>query len=107
MQVIHWSATPPPGEEELLSRMRQAGLSPYLWSNGPGDTYAVHSHSYEKVLYCVQGSIRFVLPDQRAEEQQIELAAGDCLILPPNVRHSAIVGALGVVCLEATRPAGS
>jgi len=105
MNILRWSAATPPREEELLSRMRQQGLAPYRWSNGPGDTYALHSHTYEKVLYCVQGSLCFVLPDQRAEEQQIELTPGDCLILPPDVRHSAIVGSLGVVCLEATRPA--
>jgi quercetin dioxygenase-like cupin family protein len=104
MNVLRWSAATPPGEEELLSRMRQEGLSPYRWSNGPGDTYTVHSHSYEKVLYCAQGSIRFVLPDQTADAQNIDLAPGDCMILPPDVRHSAIVGARGVVCLEARRP---
>jgi quercetin dioxygenase-like cupin family protein len=105
MNVIRWSAATAPREEELLRRMRQEGLSPYRWSNGPGDTYEMHSHSYEKVLYCAQGSIRFVLLDQTASEQHIDLAPGDCMILPPDVRHSALVGSQGVVCLEATRPA--
>src|SRR5262245_38658721 len=64
MQVVRWQEATKPDEQELCRRMQQQGLSPYSWSNGPGDTYAVHSHSYEKVLYCVRGSIRFVLPDQ-------------------------------------------
>lgn len=105
MEIIRWSENTPPREQELRRRMQQEGLSAYSWSNAPGDTYAVHSHSYEKVLYCVRGSIRFVLPDQPAGEQNIDLAPGDCMILSPGVRHSAVVGPYGVTCLEATRQA--
>lgn len=103
MQIVRWSETTPPREQELRRRMQQEDLSPYSWSNAPGDTYAVHSHSYEKVLYCIHGSIRFVLPDQPAGLPYIDLAPGDCMILPPGVRHSAVVGPRGVTCLEATR----
>src|SRR5690348_10735937 len=92
MQIIRWSESRPPQEQELQRRMQEEKLSPYVWSNAPGDTYAVHSHSYEKVLYCVRGSIRFVLPDLPASETNIDLAPGDCMILPPGVRHSAYVG---------------
>ena len=103
MQVIRWQGAEPPQEHELRSRMQRDGLAPYSWSNGPGDTYAVHSHSYEKVLYCVRGSIRFVLPDQPEGSRNIDLAAGDCMILSARIRHSAYVGPQGVTCLEATR----
>jgi mannose-6-phosphate isomerase-like protein (cupin superfamily) len=103
MQIIRCSETTPPGEQELRRRMQQEGLAPYSWSNAPGDTYAVHSHGYEKVLYCVHGSIRFVLPDAPAAEQRIDLTPGDCMILPPGVRHSAYVGPHGTTCLEAKR----
>ena len=103
MQVIRWPGTESPQEQELRSRMQRDGLTPYSWSNGPGDTYAVHSHSYEKVLYCVRGTIRFVLPDLPESSRNIDLAAGDCMILPARTRHSAYVGSQGVTCLEATR----
>jgi hypothetical protein len=63
MQVLRWQEVLAPQEQELYRRMQRDGLTPYTWSNGPGDSYAVHSHTYEKVLYCVRGSIRFVLPD--------------------------------------------
>ena len=33
----------------------------------------------------------------------VDLVPGDCLILPRGVRHGALVGPQGVVCLEATR----
>ncbi len=106
MQVIRWQKETPPQEQELREQMQQDGLSPYAWSNGPGESYAVHSHSYQKVLYCVRGSIRFVLPDQNDDAgtlQAIDLAPGDCMILPASVRHSAYVGSRGVTCLEAPR----
>ena len=107
MHIIRWQGTTKPQERELRGLMQKEGLSPYAWSNGPFDTYAVHSHSYEKVLYCVRGSIRFVLPDEPESSayRNIDLAPGDCMILPARVRHSAFVGSQGVTCLEATREA--
>ena len=103
VRVERWQESGPPQEQQLRMRMREQRLSPYTWSNGPGDRYAVHSHAYEKVLYCVQGTIRFVLPDQPEAIEYIDLAPGDCMILPAGVRHSAIVGPQGVSCLEASR----
>ena len=106
MQVIHWQEATPPQEQTVRQRMQQQGLSPYAWSNGPGDYYSAHSHSYQKVLYCVKGSIRFILPDQRDESgaaTYLDLSPGDCMILPAGVRHSAHVGPQGVMCLEAAQ----
>jgi len=51
----------------------------------------------------VRGSIRFVLPDVAGDAGKIDLAAGDCMILPAKVRHSAEVGPQGVTCLEAAQ----
>jgi mannose-6-phosphate isomerase-like protein (cupin superfamily) len=103
IQIIHWQETTQPDEQLLRQRMQEQGLSPYTWSNEPYDTYAVHSHSYEKVLFCVRGSIRFVLHDVADTERNIDLRPGDCMILPPSIRHSAQVGDQGVTCLEAAR----
>ncbi len=100
IQIIRWQEAAQPDERDLRNRMQQDGLSPYAWSNEPYDSYAVHSHSYEKVLYCVRGTIRFVLPD---DGRDIDLTSGDCMILPARTRHSALVGPQGVTCLEATR----
>lgn len=73
-------------------------LEPHSWSNGPGDRYAPHTHSYHKVLFCVLGSITFHIPDG-----DIELEPGDRLDLPPHTEHAATVGPEGVTCLEAAR----
>ena len=44
-----------------MERLRAEASGCYAWSNGPGDRYAPHTHSYEKVLYCVDGSITFLV----------------------------------------------
>ncbi|ERR1019366_4350157 len=101
MQIIRWQSPELPLEHDLRMKMQSQGLSPYTWSNGPGERYTVHSHSYQKVLYCVHGSIRFILPDREGDEGILDLAPGDCMLLPAHVRHSAEVGPQGVTCLEA------
>jgi quercetin dioxygenase-like cupin family protein len=98
--VMRASVSPTAEEHHVLSLMRGEGLSPYRWDNGPHDMYAPHSHAYHKVLYCVRGSIRFVLT---RENYSLELRAGDRLDLEPHTEHSAVVGSDGVVCLEAQR----
>ncbi len=77
--------------------MANEGLDPYTWSNGPFDVYSAHSHGFDKVIYVVQGSITFGLPELG---QSLTLNAGDRLDLPAGVVHNAKVGAEGVVCLE-------
>jgi len=98
--VTPWAGSGPTTQSTLWRLMTDEGLSPYSWSNGPHDTYAAHSHSYDKVIYVVQGSITFGLP---ALKQKLTLKAGDRLDLPAEILHDAIVGPQGVVCLEAHR----
>jgi len=82
-----------------MTRLRGEATSCYSWSNGPGDRYAAHSHAYEKVLYCVDGSITFVLePGGR-----LELSAGDRMVLPAGTVHGAVVGPSGCTCIEGRR----
>src|SRR3954453_8290518 len=80
------------------------GLDASSWSNGPGDRYAAHAHSYDKVLACARGSIVFGLPDTGTS---VELESGDRLELPAGTRHDAAVGPDGVTCLEGHLEAGS
>jgi uncharacterized protein YjlB len=87
-----------PTQSTLWQLMADEGLSPYAWSNGPHDVYSAHSHSYNKVIYVAQGSITFGLPELGGK---LTLKAGDRLDLPAGIVHDAVVGAQGVVCLEA------
>jgi quercetin dioxygenase-like cupin family protein len=86
--------------DELMARLRSEATGCYSWSNGPKDRYGPHSHGYEKVLYCVEGSITFVLD---GEDRRIELAAGDRMVLPAGTVHSAEVGDGGCTCIEGRR----
>jgi len=86
--------------DDLMTSLRREAGSCYSWSNGPNDRYAAHSHPYEKVLYCVDGSITFVLEQER---KRLELNPGDRMVLPAGTVHSAIVGASGCTCIEGKR----
>lgn len=83
---------------EIEEVFADEGLHPHSWSNAPGDAYALHSHEYHKVLYCVRGSIVFHMRDG-----DVELRQGDGLDIPPGVEHAATVGPNGVECMEAAR----
>jgi mannose-6-phosphate isomerase-like protein (cupin superfamily) len=96
--VTPWPHDAPPSEQALDALLRNDGLAPRWWSNGPGDRYAAHDHSYHKVLYCASGSIRFVVGGAN-----VDLAPGDRLDLPPGTSHSAVVGPRGVTCVEAAK----
>ena len=85
-------------------RLRDEGLDAGSWSNGPGDRYAPHVHGYDKVIVVERGSIRFGLP---ATGEAVDLREGDRLELPAGTAHDAIVGGLGVTCLEAHLPSGT
>jgi quercetin dioxygenase-like cupin family protein len=95
-----WSSPKPSSEEAMRQILAAEGLTPYRWSNAPGDEYAAHSHGYAKVLYVVRGSITFGFP---ATGGRALMHAGDRLDLPAGVVHDAVVGPDGVVCLEAHR----
>ena len=95
--VTPWAGSTPPAESTLRQLYADEGLSPYQWSNGANDSYSAHTHSYDKVIYVVRGSITFGLPELG---QKLTLNAGDRLDLPAGTVHDAVVGAQGVVCLE-------
>lgn len=89
---------------ELNARLKSEGLDPSGWGNGPGDTYAAHSHGYDKVIVASSGSITFHLSELGRD---VTLSKGQRLELPAGTIHAATVGPGGVQCLEAHLPAGS
>jgi quercetin dioxygenase-like cupin family protein len=96
--VTPWPEEAPAGEAAIRRALDAAGLRYSPWSNGPGDVYAAHTHSYNKVIYVVRGSITFGLP---TTGERLTLLAGDRLDLPAGVLHDAVVGGTGVLCFEA------
>lgn len=93
-----WPEAAAPAETRLRQILADEGLDYYRWSNGPYDIYAPHVHSYDKVIYCVRGSITFQLIEAGT---WFKLLPGDRLDLPAGVFHAAEVGPDGVTCLEA------
>ena len=100
VEVHLWEGDEKPSENLIRGILSEENLRPYRWSNGPGDIYGTHSHPYHKTIFVIRGSITFGLPDRT---EQIELKVGDRLELPAGVRHDAVVGSKGVICLEAHR----
>ncbi|HKO32465.1 MAG TPA: AraC family ligand binding domain-containing protein [Candidatus Limnocylindria bacterium] len=103
LRRLEWIASMPPTVATVSQRLRDEGVEPYAWSNGPGDRYAVHQHGYTKLLMCAAGSITFLIgPDAVG----VELNPGDGFILPPGTPHAAVVGPAGCTCLEGHRTEG-
>jgi quercetin dioxygenase-like cupin family protein len=98
IHVERWEGDQLPQESDLRRRLASEGFDCYRWSNGPGDVYASHQHSFRKIIYVVDGTITFGFPEFRKE---IRLGTGDRLDLPAGIAHHAVVGPEGVACLEA------
>jgi quercetin dioxygenase-like cupin family protein len=97
-RVIRWSSNKQPTETLIKGLLEAEGMTYYKWGNDPLDVYTAHSHPYNKIVYVVEGSITFGLPE---EGRKFTLRAGDRLDLPAGTVHNAVVSTLGVTCLEA------
>jgi quercetin dioxygenase-like cupin family protein len=87
-----------PDEPAAVQLILDDGMTPRVWSNNPGDTYAEHRHDYDKVVYCVAGDVTF-----RVTGEELVLGQGDRLDIEADTDHSAVVGAAGVRCVEGAR----
>lgn len=89
-----------PAEADTV--LRGLGLSPVRWSAGPGTWFGGHAHPDHKVLFCVEGTIVFVVGGRRWP-----MNPGDRLDLPAGTWHEAEAGPAGVTCVEAYRAAAT
>ena len=90
-----------PGVPAAKARLREHGVEPYAWSNGPGDRYGAHEHAFTKLLVCAEGSITFLVGEAA---EPVELVAGEGFVLEAGTRHAAIVGLDGCTCVEGHQP---
>jgi quercetin dioxygenase-like cupin family protein len=100
LTALAWDRPEPPSTAGVAARLRQEGVEPYAWSNGPGDRYAVHQHGYTKLLMCAAGSITFLVG---TDATPVELQPGEGFVLPAATEHAAVVGPRGCTCLEGHR----
>ena len=98
LKVTPWIQEDLPTEEDIIGELEEQELKVYHWSSLPDSVFAGHTHGYHKVLYVLEGNIKFEFP---ARHESLNLNAGDRLDLPAGVRHDATVGVDGVKCLEA------
>ena len=98
LKVTPWNQEDLPTQEEITNTLEEQELRAYHWSSLPDSKFAGHTHGYHKVLYVLEGNIKFEFP---ARHESYTLSAGDRLDLPAGIRHNAIVGIDGVKCLEA------
>jgi len=98
LKVTHWEIEEPPTEEDIIDKLEEQELRVLHWSSLPEHVFAGHTHGYHKVLYVLEGNIRFEFP---ARHESLNLNAGDRLDLPAGIRHNAKVGVDGVKCIEA------
>ena len=98
-RVNRWRGGQHPTLEKITRQLEEDGLRPYVWVNVPNFRYPTRSHGYNKILYCVEGSLEIVFAEAN---QRITLRPGDRLEVPRGVRYSATVGPSGVQCAEAS-----
>jgi mannose-6-phosphate isomerase-like protein (cupin superfamily) len=98
--ITRWQGSQHPSMSNIMQRMKDDGLRPYMWMNMPNHRYAVRSHNYDKVLYVIDGTVEVTLPDSN---QRVILRAGDRIEIPAGVRHGTIIGNSGAKCVEAAK----
>lgn len=102
VKVLRWRGSSHPTYQAITLQMAREGMRAYTWAQTANFRYPLRSQHYDKVLYCVEGSLEVVLPDLN---QRVVLRPGDRLELPRNVRHALIVGERGARCVEGEKTA--
>jgi quercetin dioxygenase-like cupin family protein len=95
LRKYRWSKVYESAEEELLSQLSAKNIAYTRWTAEPGELFEAHVHPFNKVLWCAEGSIVFIV-----DNSQISLQPGDTLELPANTMHEATAGLGGCVCYE-------
>jgi len=101
MQIEHWDAERdgPLSEAALRRKLEDRGyrVSRYVYS--PGTFFPAHDHGVDKIDAVLAGRFRMTMQDQ-----EVVLEAGDLLVVPKHVMHTAeVVGESPVVSLDAVR----
>jgi len=70
-----------------------------LYSFRGGSRFPHHVHSQEQITYVLDGQLTFVVDDQFHR-----LRAGDLIVIPAGVPHSAKAGSAGAEVLSVVSP---
>jgi quercetin dioxygenase-like cupin family protein len=98
LERIPWLGGERVDAEELRRRLEAEGFSVWSWTDGPGATYAPHTHDEDESLWVVAGEITF-----GADNRELRLGPGDRLMLPAGTVHTARAGDAGAMYLVGER----
>lgn len=86
MQHIAWNSIPLEKLGEGIARRFLCGerITVAQFELKKGALVPEHSHENEQISYILEGTLRFVLAGQ-----PVEVRAGEVLVIPPQVPHSA------------------
>jgi quercetin dioxygenase-like cupin family protein len=59
----------------------------------------VHHHAEQQIAIVLSGELTFTVGDESKA-----MHAGDCVVIPPNVRHGAVAGPAGCTVLDVFTP---
>ncbi len=91
-QAVHtrWSDIPPEPLNPLLTRQFITGEQAMLARIDlkKGASVPRHSHPNEQISWITEGALRFTL-GEGADAREVEVRAGDVLVIPGNLPHAA------------------
>lgn len=77
-------------ETDIKKRIKKDGFDPVKFENDENDIYRAHKHPETKLLAFLKGDMCVTI-----DERHYFCEAGDRLIIPGNIEHSAKVGNKG------------
>jgi quercetin dioxygenase-like cupin family protein len=101
IDVEHWSEASdgPLSEEGLRRRLEARGYHVTRYVYPPGTYFPPHSHAVDKIDAVLAGRFQLTLQDEN-----VLLTAGDALLVPRGVWHSAeVIGTDSVISLDAIK----
>jgi quercetin dioxygenase-like cupin family protein len=102
VRKYRWSRVYESAEEELLSFLEAKHITAERREAEDGKVFAPHTHAHDKRLWCVEGSIVFLIIDGG---RRISLQPGDTLDIPAGTAHEAEAGISGCIYYESPAPA--
>jgi quercetin dioxygenase-like cupin family protein len=88
---IAWSSIPPEQLNPLLTRQFVTGSQGMLARIilKKGCIVPRHSHPNEQITYILEGTLRFFLGEEGVSQDIKDIRAGEVLVIPANLPHSA------------------
>lgn len=101
MMIEHWDTDRdgPLSEAALRTKLEARGYQVTRYVYPPGTVFPSHSHGVDKIDAVMSGQFKMTM-----QGEAVILEAGDCLVVPRGVIHSAeVMGDKPVVSLDAIR----